>query len=117
METKLTQDEIRKSGLLEAEKALEEKLAEDVELEKAFKKDLGTYPEGMDDEVKAMIKVYNEMIDSYVRTRFDVEIWRLLEEGDKDRHEKRVNAEKLLYEKGVTIQVIRRQLALKLKSK
>lgn len=111
----MTQEEIMKSGLVDAEFNLNAHFLKDQQLEDDFVKALGDKkPADIKDEMTVMVSVYNEMIDSYCRTRFDVEIWRTLEAQDPKKQADRIKAEKLLAEKFVTIQTIRRQILEKL---
>ena len=116
---------IERGNMTNKTKTFEQQFLQDIIDERSFIKVLGKKPiTGMESEVIAMVRVYNEQLDGFVKNRFDVEIFRRLSElnpeGGKipetpvSNKEKYKNAQTSLEQRHIILGVVREQILMKL---
>lgn len=107
------------------DKQFKEQFIKDIVDEKSFLEAVGKVQQkGLITEVEAMKVVYNEVIDAFVKNRFDVEIFRIMAEIDPEggvtpetpvnNLQKVKNAQASLKNRHITVDVCRRQILLAL---
>lgn len=107
------------------DKEFKEQFIKDIVDEKAFLEAVGKVQrKGLLTELDAMKVVYNEVMDGFVKNRFDVEIFRIMAEIDPEggvttetpvnNTQKLKNARASLKNRHITVDVCRRQILMAL---
>ena len=112
---KLSPEDDRKVIVAEDSNNFAKNFVKDIQNEKSFLDALGDEKKyGLIEEMEAMIKVYNEQLESMCRLRFDVEIYTHLEKEDFTNNKSKISAQGSLDLRRVTVMTIRKQILEKL---